>query len=344
MKKGLAALIVMFIFMGFVMKPEIALADSPLTSTPFSKVYEDIDLVKQAGNSGVITIEMAEYLADESNPIDVKAAIINALSWEVQGRDNAGLYCEYIYNEKLEQLDVSSLSGDQEFCIGYLIAMDDYINVHTSVALTYLKEAEQKVLNSFTIASMRAIVDSMYIFDVAWDGNMLPIIENDNIQMDMRQDAINIILDYMSLYHQKKGIIVSDNSLSIETGKSTRICLFGTWMPTYTIVEESNLVKAEIVQDEYGISYLNHEGLKEGASYIKIMNSQDESVIVTFAVNSEATNYIAPIPHTGDRSMSFVWGIGMVLAVAGIIISFHIGNRHRICNILKISDEMNRKV
>ena len=321
MKKGLAALIVMFIFMGFIIKPDRALADSPLTSTPFSKVYEDIDLVKQAGDTGILNMEMAEYLADESNPIDVKAAIINALSWEEPGRNNAELYCEYIYKEKLEQLEVSSLSGDQEFCIGYLIAMDDYININTSSALTYLKEAEQKLPNSFIVASTRAIVDSMYTFDGAWDEQMLPILENANIQRDMRQDAINIILDYMSLYHHNKGIILSDNSLSIEKGESTGICLFGTWMPIYTIVENSDLVEAEVVQDEYGINYLTLTGLKEGASYIKIKNDQGESAIVTFAVNSEDTNYIAPIPRTGDKSVGFVWGAGMVLTAVGIAIS-----------------------
>ncbi len=319
MKKSITAFIV-FLLIGFVLKPERALADSPLTSTPFSKAYEDIDLVKQADETGIITMEMSKYLADDSNPIDVKAAIINALSWQNPAKDNAGIYCEYIYKQKLEQLDISSLSGDQEFCIGYLIAMDDYINVHTSSALTYLKEAEHKIPNSFTVSAVRAIVESMNNFNDAWDVNLQPILSRDNIIKDMRQDAANIILDYMSLYHEKKGIIVSDNSLSIEKGKSIKVYLFGTWMSTYTIEKSSDLVEAEITQDEYGVNYLAMTGRKEGASFLKIKNNNEEDVILTFAVNSEATNYTAPIPQTGDRAMSLFWGAGMVLTAVGIIL------------------------
>ncbi len=320
MKKIVSIVIIILMLQVFVIEPEEVLADSPLTSTLFSSAYEDIDFVKQANLSSILDLDMAKYLADENNPIDVKAAIINALSWEEQGRNNADSYCKYIYNDSLKNVDVSSLSGDQEFCIGYLIAMDDYINVTSSDALQYLTEAEQKIPDSFTVSAIRAIVESMGNFEYSWDYRMLPILENNNIQIDMRQDAVNIIVDYMSLYHKANEIILSDNSISIKTGESTKIYLFGEWMVSYNIVKDSDIADSEILQDEYGINYLMLTGTKAGSSSITIMNDRDESAVITFAVNSNGTEYAPSIPQTGEKPMDLLWEAGMAVIAVGMIL------------------------
>jgi hypothetical protein len=71
-------------------------ADSPITSTPFSEAYQDYNIVKAAKRSGVLTVEMAEYLSSPSNPVDIKAALINSLSWKFEGKKNALLYRYYL--------------------------------------------------------------------------------------------------------------------------------------------------------------------------------------------------------------------------------------------------------
>ncbi|MBL0106070.1 MAG: hypothetical protein IPP52_01920 [Ignavibacteria bacterium] len=73
-----------FFFCLFI--PGICYADSPLTSTPISNVYEDLEIVKKAKASGEMNSEFALFLHNESNPIDKKAALINALGWDFNGK------------------------------------------------------------------------------------------------------------------------------------------------------------------------------------------------------------------------------------------------------------------
>lgn len=61
-------------------------ADSPITSTDFSDAYLDIEIVKKAKAEGILNLEVAKYLSSPTNPIDIKAAVINALSWKLEGK------------------------------------------------------------------------------------------------------------------------------------------------------------------------------------------------------------------------------------------------------------------
>lgn len=183
---------------GLLLFSATASADSPLTSTPFSSAYEDIPIVKKAADEGIVNVEIAQYLADENNQIDVKAAVINALSWDFNGKTNADTYCMLIYNTQVKDLDIESLSGDQQFCIGYMMALDDYFN--TDKALEILKSAEEKIPDSFTVSMIRALVESMDLVRNEWKINIEPVMQNNNLKMDMRQEAVDIITDYMVLY------------------------------------------------------------------------------------------------------------------------------------------------
>ena len=67
-------------------------ADSPITATGFYEAYLDVKMVERAHLEGVMGLEIAEFLTSPENPIDVKAAVINALSWRFDGKNNAELY------------------------------------------------------------------------------------------------------------------------------------------------------------------------------------------------------------------------------------------------------------
>lgn len=194
-------LVIICTCIGLLLFSTTAYADSPITSTSFYTVYLDIDIV-HASEQGSINEEIAVYLADESNPIDVKAAIINALSWSYDGKDNAEKYSQLIYGKSISELDFANLPGDQQFCIGYMMAMDDYFDVE--LALEYLKIAESNSSNSFTVSMIRALVEAVYMEDnewgYIWDYCIEPVLSNSSLHNDLSEDALQIILDYMILF------------------------------------------------------------------------------------------------------------------------------------------------
>jgi hypothetical protein len=124
--------------------PATSHADSPITATKFYEAYMDVKMVERAHLEGVMGLEIAEFLTSIENPIDVKASVINALSWKFDGKNNAELYAYYLallYHVSITELDTEFLSADEIFCIGYLTAMDDYF--HPEKALPILEEAHK---------------------------------------------------------------------------------------------------------------------------------------------------------------------------------------------------------
>jgi hypothetical protein len=104
-----------------------AFADSPLTHPTFSSAYMDVPAVARARNG-----PSRRVFADLSNPSvsnDVRAAIVNALGWNVDGQDHAVRYAAYLATARgtaLEQLRPADLAPHELFALGYMTAMDDY--------------------------------------------------------------------------------------------------------------------------------------------------------------------------------------------------------------------------
>lgn len=135
MKKILVLVILLkslFIF------PAVIYADSPITSTKFYEAYLDVKMVQRAYLEGVMGLEIAEFLSSPKNPIDTKAAVINALSWRFEGKNNAELYMYYLgllYHVSILELDTDFLSADETFCLGYLMVMDNYFHPEHAIPL-----------------------------------------------------------------------------------------------------------------------------------------------------------------------------------------------------------------
>lgn len=284
-------ILVLGVFISLFLFTAKAYADSPLTSTPFSSAYADITIVKEAAEKGKVDTSIAQYLAEPSNPIDVKAAVINALSWDFNGKTNASYYCSIIYHKSLEELDISALSGDQQFCIGYMMAMDNYFE--TERALEYLKLAEKNLPGSITVSMVRALVEAMSLNrGTEWDG-VQKVLMNPGLKQDMRQDALNIILDYMALYSNDPELEISRNHVLIENGTSQNIYLYGTYylqgeMP-YQVTESSDIAYAAIVLDQYNISCLKVTGVRNGSSAIRVTSIDGKTADISFDVVSEET-------------------------------------------------------
>ncbi|MBW4549997.1 MAG: hypothetical protein KME35_02590 [Aphanocapsa sp. GSE-SYN-MK-11-07L] len=136
-------------------------ADSPITSTRFADAYQDDALIQAARKSGILDLKMAEYLSSPTNPIDQKAALINALSWKYEGKSNATLYRYFLsltYGQKADQLDLQALTADEVFALGYLTVMDDYFNPEPAIAL--LLSAKARNQDSFTVVIVTALAQA----------------------------------------------------------------------------------------------------------------------------------------------------------------------------------------
>jgi hypothetical protein len=164
----------------------------------------DLEIVQKAYKKGILDLEIAEYLSSQNNPIDVKAAVINALGWDFNGKYNSTLYKYYLaltHGKTLEKLSLNSLTVDELFCLGYLTIMDDYF--HPEKAIPLLEKAAEKRNDSFTIAIILALAKSQKELPDNWS-NIWKITEkvlnNKTLKKDMREEAIKIIIDYMILY------------------------------------------------------------------------------------------------------------------------------------------------
>lgn len=192
---------VLFLLAIVILTPLRVIADSPLTSTPFHEKYNDVDIVLTAEQTGIMNQEFADYLHDESNPVDVKAAIINALGWSTDGKSNAVIYNSLIHKKQITEDDILNLSTNELFVIGYLMAMDDYFNA--GKALPYLKQAGKNNRSSFTYSIIIALVKAQIAmekdFCKAWKYTN-KVFSNKDLKQDMRENAAKIIYDYMIIY------------------------------------------------------------------------------------------------------------------------------------------------
>jgi hypothetical protein len=180
-------------------------ADSPITSTEFYKSYSEFTIVQKAHKSGVMSDTFANYLLNDSNAIDVKAAVINALAWNFNGKQNAPLLMQYILKKyKISNgFDLNILSADDMFCLGYLTIMDNYFE--TEKPLKILTLARDKNPKSYTINIVLALAEAQKAMDTDWCRVYKVCAEvnkNKNLTKDIKQSAIDIIFGYINDYKE----------------------------------------------------------------------------------------------------------------------------------------------
>lgn len=179
-------------------------ADSPLTSTNFAKAYENNKIVKYAAEAGEIDAKIAKFLLNEKKPIAVKAAVANALGWDMNGKKNARIYTVHLrkkYGFGANEFEMEKVSAADLMLLGYLTALDDYFN--PSNGLEYLELAAKKNPNSLTIRMMLALVKSQIAFDSDWC-QVYQLVAmaaaDDSPNPDFSGEAISLIMEYIDLY------------------------------------------------------------------------------------------------------------------------------------------------
>lgn len=178
-------------------------ADSPVTSTEVARAYAGEAIVKKALADG-FSDEIMRYLYDEKNPLDIKMAVINTAGWAVEGKQNAAIYGAFLM-KKGKYRDTDDLlargKGHELLAMGYLTAMDDYFDV--TPAIPYVDKALERMPESYTCNIIRAIVVAQSFFEADWCAVYSVTNEvrmNESLTMDMRQESVDAIFEYMDLY------------------------------------------------------------------------------------------------------------------------------------------------
>lgn len=182
------------------------LADSPLTSTPFSNAYQDKKIVQYAAKSnGQLDTYLMNYLFDQNNPLVLKLALINQLSWDINGKNNADKFTNYLKRQgvytNIHDFTYKNERSDLMICLAYLKALDNYFEVAEARALA--QNAQKLNPLSYSLNIVAALIDAQYLFDQDWCKSYYvtylvktdPLLDN-----DMRRSARHIIFDYMDLY------------------------------------------------------------------------------------------------------------------------------------------------
>jgi hypothetical protein len=133
-------------------------AQSNVTLTSFYNAYSQLENVQTVLQMGVLDGNSAYFLMDENNPIDQKAAVINALIESDKEQENATTFSMFVarkYGVNFQDLDLNLLTGDELFCMGYLTIIDEQGN--PNLALPILEKAIEKDSKSYTIQLITAL-------------------------------------------------------------------------------------------------------------------------------------------------------------------------------------------
>lgn len=186
-------------------------ADSPLTSTDFYKAYAGESIVQAAMKcNGVVSKEVMAYLNSDKNPIAVKLAAINAVYMcadEFDARKNSDAFVKYLLKNGFQDENgiIGLGSASLLTSLAYMMAMDDYSNVQPAADIIYCaldKDPQSLSVNMVTVL----IVVQSFMDDYNKWGKIYPLVnsvkEDKNLKQDLNKEAVDIIMDYISLYNE----------------------------------------------------------------------------------------------------------------------------------------------
>ena len=184
-------------------------ADSPLTSTNFAAAYSDHPMVQMACEEmqGDIPTTLLNFLANKNEPVDVRLAVINKISWNFDGTSMGEQLGEYLmgrYGAKDEKKLVKKLDAGTLAVYAYAKAMSNYFDVTEACELghTALKKNKKK---SFSVAMAAALIDAQNYMGSDWGmvyKVVADVLHNGSLHLDMRQEAIDNIMEYINLYNE----------------------------------------------------------------------------------------------------------------------------------------------
>lgn len=184
-------------------------ADSPLTSTHFAEAYSDHEMVQMANEMMQYDMPttLLNFLADKSQPVDVRLAVINKIGWNFDGTSMGAQLRDFLmgrYNARNEGKLVKKLDAGTLAVYAYAVAMSDYFDVKEARELAHqaLKKNKNK---SFSVAMASALIDAQHYLDSDWSmvyKVVADVLHDGSLNLDMRQEAIDSIMEYIGLYNE----------------------------------------------------------------------------------------------------------------------------------------------
>jgi hypothetical protein len=187
--------------------------DSPLTSTDFYRAYMDVPEVAEAVGARMDE-DIYNILQSDDYDLDVKVAIINAMGWTFGGQDNASVYMDfYMADHDKAVVDEQYMSGEDLLLLSYMVSMDDYFTMSpvepgaegvlgmSGVELALA--ASERVPDDFTVRMISALVIAQEAMDYDWGYvfEACDFVMKEALVRNMREEAIDIIMDYIGLYY-----------------------------------------------------------------------------------------------------------------------------------------------
>jgi hypothetical protein len=157
----------------------------------------NVELVKQASVSHKMTDEILNALFDQKITVDIKLAIINALSWGDESDNNVEVYIkklEQVHGKALEKIKKSEYTADEFLCMSYLMLMADYSNPEKYIM--YVKAGEQRLTKSFSANLILSLANGQ-IFNINGDD----IFERRVQQLLKNKDVISNLKDSKEYVH-----------------------------------------------------------------------------------------------------------------------------------------------
>ena len=188
-----------------------ALADSPLTSTDLIAGYGSLPELKETAG-GVLTPELASKLTGDILNRGEKVAIVNALGWVFEGKQNAAIFRDALvskYGPTVVQegrVHVSDLTTDELVVLGYLVALDNYFLPSESVG--YLEAAALREPRSLAVAVVRGLVRAQLSGDLGlsgcsiWQAVAAPLTRPQRFETDLALVSLRQPKSYMELYRE----------------------------------------------------------------------------------------------------------------------------------------------
>ena len=172
-------------------------ADSPLNSTDFYEAYSDHPMVVMAGEHGlgdVIPTELMKFLSDKKAPIDVRLAVVNRLNYLIKrykAKDRWKLQ---------KKLDASTLA-----VYAYAMAVSNRSDLGEASDLVR-QAVEKDKEHSFSVAMACALIEAQVHFYDSWSKiypTVAAVVNDGTLKRDMRQSAVDIIMEYIGLYEKE---------------------------------------------------------------------------------------------------------------------------------------------
>lgn len=139
-----------------------ALADTPMYADVFALAYEDVPAVAEAKAAEKMDSDVATTLLDATVPLDVKTAVVATLGYGTVGHTpNAPALAEMLGNKYGKPAKdvlagkVKGMSGEDQFVLGYMLAMD--YDLHIWRAMPLLDGARASLPNSYIVALIDAL-------------------------------------------------------------------------------------------------------------------------------------------------------------------------------------------